>query len=561
LLSTTDPIFSLDDENGTVWSARRWEVAIMTDAKNDAVPVEKPEAEDPHRRNLAMALIGALGGVALLEGCASPGSPEQLGLVEQSLTGTNFRWLTAIGTAAAPLDLRNLSTSGLLADQIVGVTGFYAHGDGGGGFFYWDSASTEADDGGTIIQPPGVSSGRWKRIYSGPLNVLWFGAKGTANSNDAATNSTAFSNAITAAGQNHSVYVPGGTYFVNTPVLLNAKVGFVLFGDGPAVTDITTAAPTPLNGLIELKDCYQCSVRDLSCTGPSSAPSWSAIYIHAGVSGTGANRLQNLNLRGQMVGGTAGLIDGIVINYDAGNSANNEEHVFENVAISNFQAYGFDIWGVNPLANKIIGGSIGSGPTGVRCYGGSFEMFGTSISVTDTMFNLDYSVNLQEYPVSITAVVSESTCRILVVPLQVGGDSGSPVDVVMTACHIKGAAPTTTPDVIQCDGWGKFTFVGCRFATGGSAGYKFNHAHSQVALVGCTVYATQLVHMGSFTSIGNQYVGGITESGNAATALGDFSNYYPPSANQVRLANITTTQPPSGSGGVYKTSAGVLMIA
>ena len=53
--------------------------------------------------------------------------------------------------------------SGSTADKLE-VLGYYEKGDGGGGLFYWDSASTEVDNGGTIIQATGVTTGRWVKI-------------------------------------------------------------------------------------------------------------------------------------------------------------------------------------------------------------------------------------------------------------------------------------------------------------------------------------------------------------------------------------------------------------
>ena len=66
----------------------------------------------------------------------------------------------------------------------VDVLGYYTKGDGGGGTFYWDATSTEADNGGTIIQATGITTGRWKRVFSGAVNVKWFGAKGDGVTND-----------------------------------------------------------------------------------------------------------------------------------------------------------------------------------------------------------------------------------------------------------------------------------------------------------------------------------------------------------------------------------------
>ena len=58
------------------------------------------------------------------------------------------------------------------------IGGYYADGDGGGGDFYWDAVSVEADNSGTIFQVTGTATGRWKRIYSGAVDIKWFGAIG-----------------------------------------------------------------------------------------------------------------------------------------------------------------------------------------------------------------------------------------------------------------------------------------------------------------------------------------------------------------------------------------------
>jgi hypothetical protein len=60
------------------------------------------------------------------------------------------------------------------------VAGYYSPGDGGGGTFVWIvDISPPADDGGIILHPSlssGLSGGYYKRIYSGTINVRWFGA-------------------------------------------------------------------------------------------------------------------------------------------------------------------------------------------------------------------------------------------------------------------------------------------------------------------------------------------------------------------------------------------------
>ena len=62
-------------------------------------------------------------------------------------------------------------------DNIVSVTGYYTAADNiGVREYYWDATSTEADNGGTIIQVTGVVTGRWKMKYDGAVNIKWFGA-------------------------------------------------------------------------------------------------------------------------------------------------------------------------------------------------------------------------------------------------------------------------------------------------------------------------------------------------------------------------------------------------
>jgi len=83
--------------------------------------------------------------------------------------------------------------------------GYHTAGDGGGGEFYWDSSQDKANhNGGTIIDPDitfpsdwtnqtqvtawftatGVTTGCWVRVYSGSINVRWFGAVGDVVTDD-----------------------------------------------------------------------------------------------------------------------------------------------------------------------------------------------------------------------------------------------------------------------------------------------------------------------------------------------------------------------------------------
>ena len=81
-------------------------------------------------------------------------------------------------------NLKNGFASSIPANGEYVVSGYYYPGDGGGGTFVWVPVSTQTpllgDDGGIVIRTdsssPGINSGYFKRIYSGPINVRWFGA-------------------------------------------------------------------------------------------------------------------------------------------------------------------------------------------------------------------------------------------------------------------------------------------------------------------------------------------------------------------------------------------------
>lgn len=81
-------------------------------------------------------------------------------------------------------NIAELKTRKGASNANVEVLGYYTSGDGGGGSFYWNNTSTETDNGGTIIQVTGVTTGRWKRIYDNEVNVKWFGAKGDGIADD-----------------------------------------------------------------------------------------------------------------------------------------------------------------------------------------------------------------------------------------------------------------------------------------------------------------------------------------------------------------------------------------
>lgn len=125
---------------------------------------------------------------------------------------------------ASIADLKAVDVSTIPDKMQVMLGGYYTHGDGGGGQIYYDAVSSTVENGGTVIAPT-AGSGRWKRVYSGAVNVKWFGAK-----MDGATDDGAALAASLAAGS--VVAIPNGTLFLATSTVLGT--GKILFGEGRA---------------------------------------------------------------------------------------------------------------------------------------------------------------------------------------------------------------------------------------------------------------------------------------------------------------------------------------
>lgn len=168
----------------------------------------------------------------------------------------------------------------------VDVLGYYTKGDGGGGTFYWDLTSTEADNGGTIIQSTGITTGRWKRVFSGAVNVKWFGAKGdgitddrqsfikalqVSNEIEAPSGNTFLFNIMgglssaVVVSSNKNIIINGiiksnyGTTQINPPCLFNIAGDNVcisgigkLLGDG-TIDDTNTGTPETFASLVRVQ--------------------------------------------------------------------------------------------------------------------------------------------------------------------------------------------------------------------------------------------------------------------------------------------------------------------
>lgn len=87
------------------------------------------------------------------------------------------------------------------------------------GFFYRDDAdTTSADNGGTIIVAG--NGKRWKRLFDGPSNIRWFGAKGDWNGTTGTDDTLAIQSAINSEEWN---IVPNGSYKLTSKLTVDGS--------------------------------------------------------------------------------------------------------------------------------------------------------------------------------------------------------------------------------------------------------------------------------------------------------------------------------------------------
>lgn len=152
-------------------------------------------------------------------------------------------------TAARTGDLATMH-AGLIGATTVIASGGLTANDGGGGVFLWSSDTTTADDGGTIIVPntgAWVRDGCWKRLFTGPIQVTWFGLV----ADDTADDAQAIENARDSLGDTTKMrsgiiqWPNEGTSLISRTILWDRKSCHVM---GPNFGSLPDGAPVAPNG-------------------------------------------------------------------------------------------------------------------------------------------------------------------------------------------------------------------------------------------------------------------------------------------------------------------------
>lgn len=127
---------------------------------------------------------------------------------------------------------------------MVMVEGAASSDDGGGGLFVWNAGSSTADNGATVIAPDGGGAGRWKRVYSGPVDLAWFST---------GTDTAKIQAAITLAGGEEEILLSGDrSTTVNGATMLQTAAKTVLRGNPQALLTVQEASTTGTSFIVDM---------------------------------------------------------------------------------------------------------------------------------------------------------------------------------------------------------------------------------------------------------------------------------------------------------------------
>lgn len=151
-------------------------------------------------------------------------------------------WLNAANGAVYPVATLAALKALTVPDgaALVSMRGCVSSGDGGGGLWFYNSASSATANNGTIVAPT-TGGGRYFRLFSGPMSLLWFQAVADGVT-DNSTAIQAWINALDAGTYHHQGYVPYGSYAFNTAITKTAADGLEIFGEGFGSSFLWTGA-------------------------------------------------------------------------------------------------------------------------------------------------------------------------------------------------------------------------------------------------------------------------------------------------------------------------------
>lgn len=252
---------------------------------------------------------------------------------------------------------------------------------------------------------------------------------------------TSFSQALnraiinaTAAGGGE-VYVPRGSYNLDTKVLIAAAVGVRIVGAGQNATKFTWTGATT-DPVFQMRNCQYCFLRECSISGNATNRPDAGLSIleDTGSAGLGSTACGAANVIIGADGIANNLKYGIRIHY-AASDIDNSEHRFWHVDMLAAGAAAVSIEGTQSKAhdffscsanNTNAGVSTAQGPSG---FGGNFNWWGGSIG--NQNFAAFYLGSPND-PINIVGVGSEGCSRFL----STSSNNGSAWQVKILGCRV-----------------------------------------------------------------------------------------------------------------------------
>lgn len=143
--------------------------------------------------------------------------------------------------------------SGAEDGQTITLSGYSSENDGGGGIFVWNSTSTASDNGGTIIAPTGVSTGRWYRIFNrNNFYIEWFGPHADGTTDDLSILNGALSAVVASGG---GILWLGAKSYAISGVWSNNNSNVIIKGAGCGNGSTNQAIENYATSLVALSTC------------------------------------------------------------------------------------------------------------------------------------------------------------------------------------------------------------------------------------------------------------------------------------------------------------------
>lgn len=126
---------------------------------------------------------------------------------------------TGAPTFETAQDVRDMTLYGGIIPEVVVTLGALNKADKGGGVWFRDYSSSDIDDLGlTLVLSGSAPPARFKRNFTGPIDIRWFGADETG--------ATAADSAIIAAASKGDIIISDGTFLVAGDIDIRARVSF-----------------------------------------------------------------------------------------------------------------------------------------------------------------------------------------------------------------------------------------------------------------------------------------------------------------------------------------------